>query len=95
MGKIQNDKYYTPIPLANYCWDRVLNIIGEENISEIIEPSVGDGSFLHHTYKIPHFAFDIEPECNSDTTHIFKDSSGCACDDGSGNTSDLHRRDRS
>lgn len=73
MGKIQNDKYYTPIPLANYCWDRVLNIIGEENISEIIEPSVGDGSFLHHTYKIPHFAFDIEPECNSDTTHIFKE----------------------
>jgi len=71
--KIHNDKYYTPIPLANYCWDKVLSIIGEDNISEIIEPSVGDGSFLHHTDKCPHFAFDIEPECESDTTYIFKE----------------------
>lgn len=42
MAKIENDKYYTPIDLANYCWDKTLEIIGEENISEIIEPSEFD-----------------------------------------------------
>lgn len=70
--KIDNDKYYTPIPLANYCWDKVLDIIGEENISEIIEPSVGNGSFLHHKFFTPHFAYDIKPECESRSTHIIK-----------------------
>lgn len=64
MSKIENDKYYTPITLANYCWDKVLKIIGEENISEIIEPSCGDGAFYHHTTHVPHFGYDIEPQCN-------------------------------
>jgi hypothetical protein len=72
MAKINNDKYYTSIDLANYCWDKVLDIIGEENISEIIEPSVGDGSFLHHKTLVPHFAYDIQPECKSNFTRIFK-----------------------
>lgn len=62
--KIDNDKYYTPIPLANHCWDIVLREVGEQNISEIIEPSCGDGSFYHHESHIPHFGFDIEPHCN-------------------------------
>ena len=70
--KLQNDKYYTPIELANYCWDKVFEVVGEENISEIIEPSVGNGSFLHHAEQLPHFAYDIEPECESNFTHIFK-----------------------
>ena len=70
--KLQNDKYYTPIEIANHCWDKVFEVIGEENISEIIEPSVGNGSFLHHTEQLPHFAYDIEPECKSNFTHIFK-----------------------
>lgn len=72
MAKIENDKYYTPISLANYCWDKVLKVIGEENISEIIEPSVGNGSFLHHEKQLPHLAYDIEPECKSNFTQIFK-----------------------
>lgn len=72
MAKIQNDKYYTPINLANYCWDKVFEIIGDENISEIIEPSVGNGSFLHHQKYCPHFAYDIEPECESKFTQIQK-----------------------
>lgn len=71
--KIENDKYYTPIFLANHCWDKVLEFIGEENISEIIEPSVGDGSFLHHSIGFVHFAYDINPECQSNTTLIIKD----------------------
>lgn len=64
MAKIENDKYYTPIPLANYCWDKVLEVIGEENISEIIEPSCGNGAFYHHLTHIPHFGYDIEPQCS-------------------------------
>lgn len=64
MSKIENDKYYTPIPLANYCWDKAFEVIGEENISEIIEPSCGDGAFYHHTEQVPHFGYDIEPQCN-------------------------------
>ena len=39
--KLQNDKYYTPIEIANHCWDKVFEVIGEENISEIIEPKSG------------------------------------------------------
>ncbi len=50
----------------------MIEIIGENNISEIIEPSVGNGSFLHHQGKYPHFAYDIEPECKSKFTHILK-----------------------
>lgn len=48
-----------------------MEVIGENNISEIVEPSVGDGSFLHYR-RCPHFAYDIEPECKSECTHIFK-----------------------
>jgi hypothetical protein len=72
MKKIENDKYYTPIDLANYCWDKAFEVLGEENISEIIEPSVGNGSFMNHKNYIPHFAYDIEPECDSDFTNIIK-----------------------
>lgn len=46
--KINNDKYYTPIDIADYCYEKVKEVIGEENITDIIEPSCGDGSFLHH-----------------------------------------------
>ena len=48
MSKIVNDKYYTPILLANHCWNQTLEVVGEENISEVIEPSCGDGAFYHH-----------------------------------------------
>ena len=29
--KINLDKYYTPVKLANYCYDKVIELIGEEN----------------------------------------------------------------
>ena len=29
-NKIENDKYYTPIELANYCIDKTIEIIGAE-----------------------------------------------------------------
>ena len=35
MSKIENDKYYTPISLANYCWDKVFEVIGEEKLNTL------------------------------------------------------------
>ena len=45
-NKIELDKYYTPKSLAEYCYQKVIEIIGKENISDIIEPSAGQGVFL-------------------------------------------------
>ena len=64
MAKINLDKYYTEIKTAKYCIDKTYEIIGENNISEVIEPSAGDGSF---SLQIPTtcWAYDIEPEHES------------------------------
>lgn len=61
MAKIKNDKYYTPPDLAKYCVEKTKEIIGEENITEYIEPSAGSGVFLNYLDK-PYLAYDIEPE---------------------------------
>ena len=62
-AKVNLDKYYTPIELAKYCIDKAYEIIGRENITEIIEPSAGCGNF---SLQIPNcIAYDIEPEHNS------------------------------
>ena len=63
MAKIENDKYYTPVSLAKECIDKTFKIIGEENISDIIEPSAGDGSFSNQLFFCT--AYDIEPEGNN------------------------------
>ena len=59
MAKIELDKYYTPVDLAKYCIDKTFEIIGEENITEVIEPSAGNGSFSRQLKCV---AYDIEPE---------------------------------
>ena len=59
MAKIDNDKYYTPVDLAKYCIDKTYEIIGKENITEIIEPSAGNGSFSNQMDCI---AYDLYPE---------------------------------
>ena len=63
MAKIENDKYYTPVSLAKECIDKTFKIIGEENISDIIEPSAGNGSFSNQLFFCT--AYDIEPESNN------------------------------
>ena len=69
---IKLDKYYTPINVANKCWDIVEEVIGFDNISEIIEPSCGNGAFYHHSKHTPHFGYDIEPEYFTDFGEIFE-----------------------
>ena len=62
MAKIELDKYYTPVNLAKYCIDKTFEIIGKENITDIIEPSAGNGSFSNQLGCV---AYDIEPEHKS------------------------------
>ena len=62
-AKVNLDKYYTPIELAKYCIEKAYEIIGRENITEVIEPSAGCGNF---SLQIPNcIAYDIEPEHES------------------------------
>jgi len=63
-NKINLDKYYTPTETALYCINKTYEIIGEHNISEVIEPSAGNGAF---SLQIPttSWAYDIEPEHES------------------------------
>ena len=58
--KIDNDKYYTPIDLAKECINKTFEIIGRENITEIIEPSAGNGSFSNQIENC--IAYDLVPE---------------------------------
>ena len=58
--KIENDKYYTPIVLANELILKTYEVLISENITEIIEPSAGNGSFSN---QIPDcIAYDLVPE---------------------------------
>jgi hypothetical protein len=68
--KIKLDKYYTNIDIAKHCIKKTYDIIDVDNISEIVEPSAGNGSFsnLINGYS-NHFkgcvSYDIEPEHKS------------------------------
>lgn len=59
MAKIELDKYYTPVNVAKYCIDKAIEVIGADNVTDVIEPSAGDGSFSN---QIECTAYDIEPE---------------------------------
>lgn len=61
MAKIELDKYYTPIDVANLCWTITEQYIDFSKITRIIEPSVGNGSFCHWKIK-PNLMIDLKPE---------------------------------
>lgn len=59
-NKIAWDKYYTPPTVARWCIDKVYEVIGKENITEVIEPSAGCGMF---SLQIPGCkAYDLYPQ---------------------------------
>jgi hypothetical protein len=62
-AKINYDKYYTPVEIAKYCIDKTYKIIHKNNITEIIEPSAGNGSFSTQIKNC--IAYDIEPESDN------------------------------
>jgi hypothetical protein len=59
MAKILNDKYYTSIELAKKCIDKTFEIIGEENITDIIEPSAGMDHFQINYFFVPHMILNL------------------------------------
>jgi hypothetical protein len=59
--KLHLDKYYTPSSLAEYVVSKAKEVIGEDNITEYLEPSAGAGIFLDYLPKDT-LAYDIEPE---------------------------------
>lgn len=64
--KIPLDKYYTSQELSDYCTQKVIDIIGKVNITELVESSAGNGVFLNSFERllpdVPYLAYDIEPE---------------------------------
>lgn len=58
--KIDLDKYYTPIEEAKRLIDKTFEVIGKENISEVIEPAAGGGAFSSQIEGC--IAYDIAPE---------------------------------
>lgn len=69
MAKIEHDKYYTPADLAKRLIDKTYEIIGEDNITEIIEPSAGNGAFSNQIDGC--IAYDLVPEHPSITQADF------------------------
>ena len=62
MTKIHNDKYYTPPELAKRLIETTITVLvnsGVKDITDVIEPSAGFGSF---SKQIKCTAYDIEPE---------------------------------
>lgn len=66
MAKLHLDKYYTPQSISDYCTQKAIEVIGIENITELVESSAGNGVFLNSFEKllpnVPYKAYDIEPE---------------------------------
>lgn len=61
MAKIELDKYYTPIEVANHCWEVVEKYVDFSTVKRIIEPSVGSGAFCNWKIK-PNLMIDIKPQ---------------------------------
>lgn len=57
--KVNLDKYYTPPELAKRLIETTLKVLSGNTISDVIEPSAGNGSFSN---QIECTAYDIEPE---------------------------------
>jgi predicted RNA methylase len=62
-NKLHLDKYYTPQELAKHCINKTYELVGIHNITEVIEPSAGNGSFSRQIDSC--IAYDIEPEFDS------------------------------
>ena len=59
---IELDKFYTPKETVKKCIDIFFNMVGIEDVTEIIEPSAGNGSF---SLELDCIAYDLEPEHES------------------------------
>ena len=66
MAVNENDKYYTPHWLVEHSVKKTIEIIGKENITDVIEPSAGDGAYIETLKKyfkhVPLSFYDLYPE---------------------------------
>lgn len=69
MAKIAFDKYYTSPNVARWCIEKTKEIIGEDNITEWVEPSAGSGSFSHQIEGCR--AYDLYPQHEYIEQHDF------------------------
>ena len=60
--KLHLDQYYTPNDVAIHCIDTAYKVIGKENITTILEPSAGTGSFSNNISNCE--AYDLEPKAD-------------------------------
>jgi len=58
------DKFFTKQEVAKFCFEKVCEVIPENNRQIFIEPSAGNGAFLEFLPK--YIAFDIDPIKNND-----------------------------
>ena len=61
------DKYYANPELVKYAVNRCLQVIGKENITEIMEPAAGDGAFIKEIEAtgIPGKFYDLTNETHN------------------------------
>jgi len=62
-SKLHLDKYYTSEEVVNHCIWTTRNILKDDKITEIIEPSAGNGAFSKKIKECT--AYDLEPEDES------------------------------
>jgi predicted RNA methylase len=62
-NKLHLDKYYTSDETAQYCIDKAREILKNEKVTEVIEPSAGNGAFSKKIKRC--IAYDLEPEDDS------------------------------
>jgi len=64
--RIELDKWYTPRDKSQEFITKTLNIIGIDNLNEVVEPSAGDGAFSDYLQDYPFElkAYDIKPDKN-------------------------------
>lgn len=63
MSKIEQDKYYTPKELSKILIQKtfeVLKLYGVDDITQIVQPSAGNGSFSNQIQNC--IAYDIQPQ---------------------------------
>ena len=60
------DKYFTPDWLVEHTIKKAIEIIGKDNITDIVEPSAGDGAFIRALKNAfpdtPQRYYDLYPE---------------------------------
>ena len=70
--KIINDKYYTPKNIAELCVINLLKVIDKDQITEVIEPSIGNGAFCTSYLHIDR-GIDIDPQSDAQLNGDFID----------------------